>query len=163
MKNIQTMLEDIRQETAWTAFLTGRKTLSEPVMEAMRNVPRTQFVPSNLASMAFDNGPLPIGFGQTISQPFIVALMTDFLDIKEASDSILEIGTGSGYQTAVLSQLAACVYTVELIDELSMEAEQRFQKLNYTNIQTRVGNGYEGWPEHAPYDGIIVTAAAPFI
>jgi len=132
-------------------------------MEAMRTVPRAQFVPSNLASMAFDNGPLPIGFGQTISQPFIVALMTDFLDIKEGSDSILEIGTGSGYQTAVLSQLAGSVYTVELIDDLSMEAEQRFQKLNYTNIKTRIGNGYEGWPEHAPYDGIIVTAAAPFI
>ena len=163
MKNIQTMLEDIRQETSWTAFLTGRKTLSDAVMEAMRNVPRAQFVPFDLENRAFDNGPLPIGFGQTISQPFIVALMTDFLDIREGCDSILEIGTGSGYQTAVLSLLAANVYTVELIDELSVAAEARFKALNYTNIRTRIGNGYEGWPEHAPYDGIIVTAAAPYI
>ncbi|MGR8941994.1 MAG: protein-L-isoaspartate(D-aspartate) O-methyltransferase [Gammaproteobacteria bacterium] len=162
MKNIQTMLNDIRQETAWTAFLTGRKTLSEGVMEAMRKVPRAQFVPPDLASMAFDNGPLPIGHGQTISQPFIVALMTEFLAVKD-SDSILEIGTGSGYQTAVLSLLAATVYTVELIDELSEEAQARFQQLNYRNIRACVGNGYAGWPEHAPYDGIIVTAAAPYI
>ncbi|MEC4750620.1 protein-L-isoaspartate(D-aspartate) O-methyltransferase [Methylomicrobium sp. Wu6] len=162
MKNIHRMLEDIRQETVMTAFLTGRKTLSPEVMDAMRDVPRDQFVDPGMASMAFDNGPLPIGYGQTISQPFIVALMTDLLAIK-STDAILEIGTGSGYQTAILSQLAAQVYTLEVIEDLSLEALERFEKLGYQNIHAKVGNGYDGWPEQAPYDGIIVTAAAPYV
>jgi len=162
MKNIHRMLEDVRQETILTAFLTGRKTLSPEVMEAMRDVPRAQFVDSGLTSLAFDNGPLPIGYGQTISQPFIVALMTDLLAIKP-TDALLEIGTGSGYQTAVLSQLAARVYTLEVIEDLSLDAVARFEKLGYRNISAKVGNGYDGWPEQAPYDGIIVTAAAPYV
>jgi protein-L-isoaspartate(D-aspartate) O-methyltransferase len=162
MKNIHRMLEDIKQETVLTAFLTGRKTLSPEVMEAMGEVPREQFVAPEMLPMAFDNGPLPIGYGQTISQPFIVALMTDLLDVTR-TDKVLEIGTGSGYQTAILSLLAERVYTVEVIEELSAEAAARFKKLAYPNIHVKTGNGYEGWPEQAPYDGIIVTAAAPYI
>jgi protein-L-isoaspartate(D-aspartate) O-methyltransferase len=162
MKNIHRMLEDIKQETVLTAFLTGRKTLSPEVMEAMGEVPREQFVAPEMLPMAFDNGPLPIGYGQTISQPFIVALMTDLLDVTR-TDKVLEIGTGSGYQTAILSLLAERVYTVEVIEELSAEAAARFKKLDYPNIHVKTGNGYEGWPEQAPYDGIIVTAAAPYI
>jgi protein-L-isoaspartate(D-aspartate) O-methyltransferase len=162
MKNIHRMLEDIKQETALTAFLTGRKTLSPEVMEAMGEVPREQFVAPEMSPMAFDNGPLPIGYGQTISQPFIVALMTDLLEVIR-TDKVLEIGTGSGYQTAILSLLADRVYTVEVIEALSVEAAARFKKLDYPNIHVKTGNGYEGWPEQAPYDGIIVTAAAPYI
>lgn len=159
---MQTMLTDIEQETAYTSILTGREKLSERVMDAMSEVPRDQFVPPALTTSAFDNGPLPIGSGQTISQPYIVALMTDLLEIGEGA-SILEIGTGSGYQTAILSLLAEKVYTVEIIRSLSEKARARFESLHYTNIKTRIGNGYDGWPEHAPYDGIIVTAAAPHI
>jgi protein-L-isoaspartate(D-aspartate) O-methyltransferase len=162
MKNIHRMLEDIKQETVATAFLTGRKTLSPEVMEAMAKVPREQFVAPGMQSMAFDNGPLPIGYGQTISQPFIVALMSDLLGAQR-THTILEIGTGSGYQTAILSHLAAQVYTVEVIDDLSSEAAARFARLHYRNIHVKTGNGYDGWPEQGPYDGIIVTAAAPYI
>lgn len=162
MKNIHRMLEDIKQETQSTAFLTGRKALSPEVMAAMGKVPREQFVAPEMEPMAFDNGPLPIGYGQTISQPFIVALMTDLLGTKR-TDRILEIGTGSGYQSAILSLLAGQVYTVEVIEDLSAEAAVRFEKLGYRNIHVKTGNGYEGWPEHAPYDGVIVTAAAPYI
>lgn len=162
MKNIHRMLEDIKQETQSTAFLTGRKALSPEVMAAMRKVPREQFVAPGMEPMAFDNGPLPIGYGQTISQPFIVALMTDLLGAK-LTDRILEIGTGSGYQSAILSLLAGQVYTVEVIEDLSVEAAARFEKLGYRNIHVKTGNGYEGWPEQAPYDGVIVTAAAPYI
>jgi protein-L-isoaspartate(D-aspartate) O-methyltransferase len=162
MKNIHRMLEDIKQETLFTALLTGRQALSPKVMEAMEAVPREQFVTPEMKPMAFDNGPLPIGYGQTISQPFIVALMTDLLDAKQ-SDKILEVGTGSGYQTAILSLLAGQVYTIEVIEDLSSEAGARFKKLNYRNIHVKTGDGYEGWPEQAPYDGIIVTAAAPHV
>ncbi len=162
MKTIHTMLADIEQETAYTSLFTGRETLSERVMAAMSQVPREIFVPPELASHAFDNGPLPIGSGQTISQPYIVALMTDLLEI-EKKDAILEIGTGSGYQTAILSLLADKVYTVEVIQDLSEDAEARFKALHYDNIKTRIGNGYAGWPDYAPYDGIIVTAAATHI
>jgi protein-L-isoaspartate(D-aspartate) O-methyltransferase len=162
MNDMQTMLADIRRETAYTSLFTGREKLSERVMEAMSEVPREKFIPPALTERAFNNGPLPIGSGQTISQPFIVALMTDLLEVGEQT-SILEIGTGSGYQTAVLSLLAEKVYSVEIIPSLSEEAEARFKEMHYDNIKTRIGNGYEGWPEFAPYDGIIVTAAAPHI
>jgi protein-L-isoaspartate(D-aspartate) O-methyltransferase len=117
-------------------------------------------VPAALQAAAYDNGPLPIGHEQTISQPYIVALMTDLLQLGP-DDQVLEIGTGSGYQTAILSCLAKAVYTVEVIPELGEAAAGKLTALNYTNIHYRIGNGYEGWPEHAPYDAIIVTAAAP--
>ena len=131
-------------------------------MDALREVPREKFVDPNYLAHAYDNGPLPIGFGQTISQPYIVALMTDLLDLT-AESRVLEIGTGSGYQTAVLSKLAKKVYTIERVKELAAMAKQRLQDLGYRNIETRCSNGYTGWKEQAPFDGIIVTAAATHI
>jgi protein-L-isoaspartate(D-aspartate) O-methyltransferase len=162
MTGIERMISDIVSEVNYTRSMIGRDKLSERVMKAMRQVPRQEFVPEALKPFAFDNGPLSIGHGQTISQPYIVALMTDLLEPKE-TDTILEIGTGSGYQTAVLSQVVKQVYSVELIAELSEAAKARLQKHHYNNVETRIGNGYLGWPEHAPYDGIIVTAAASHI
>jgi protein-L-isoaspartate(D-aspartate) O-methyltransferase len=156
------MIAEIEAEVEYTRALTGRKALDPRVMAAMARVPREQFVPDDLRAAAYDNGPLPIGHGQTISQPYIVALMTDLLTL-EADDRVLEIGTGSGYQTALLSCLAKTVYTVELLPELGERAARRLAALDYANIEYRIGNGYQGWPEHAPYDAIIVTAAAPEI
>lgn len=156
------MLSDIRAEASYTRHMTGRKDLSKRVMRAIETVPREQFVPQNMQASAFDNGPLPIGHGQTISQPFIVALMSDLLDTT-AEHRVLEIGTGSGYQTAVLAQLCRQVYSLEVIPQLSEAANKRLQSLGYRNVRLRCGNGYEGWPEQAPYDGIIVTAAAPYV
>jgi protein-L-isoaspartate(D-aspartate) O-methyltransferase len=156
------MLHDIKAEVRYTRELIGREALDERVMQAMGEVPREKFVPPNMKGAAFENGPLPIGHGQTISQPYIVALMTDLLE-PEAGHSILEIGTGCGYQTAILSRLCATVYTVEVVRDLGVAAAERLQALGYHNIEFLVGNGYVGWPEHAPYDGIIVTAAASHI
>jgi protein-L-isoaspartate(D-aspartate) O-methyltransferase len=158
--SVKRMIADIEAEVEYTHTLTGRKALDPRVMAAMGRVPREKFVPSEMQYAAYDNGPLPIGHGQTISQPYIVALMTDLLRL-DPDDRVLEIGTGSGYQTAVLSCLAKAVYTVELIAELGEVAAARLAALDYANINYRIGNGYEGWPEHAPYDAVIVTAAAP--
>ena len=158
----QRMIEEIESEVAFTRHMIGRDHLDPRVMAAMREVPRDAFVPPDLREAAFDNGPLPIGHGQTISQPYIVALMTDLLQLR-SEHSVLEIGTGSGYQTAILSRLCRQVYSIEVVPELSQAAQQLFQRLGYGNIQTRTGNGYQGWLEYAPYDGIIVTAAAGYI
>ncbi len=158
----QEMLEDINAEVRYTHSLIGKDTLDPRVMEAMRKVPRDEFVPPDMRAAAFENGPLPIGYGQTISQPYIVALMTDML-APEPEHRILEIGTGSGYQTAILSQLCSKVYSVEVVAELGAIAAELFKRLGYHNIEMRIGDGYQGWPEHAPYDGIIVTAAATHI
>jgi len=158
----QDMLHDIELEVRYTREMIGREALAARVMQAMGEVPREKFVPPNMQGAAFENGPLPIGHGQTISQPYIVALMTDLLE-PEADHSILEIGTGCGYQTAILSRLCATVYTVEVVRELGEAAADRLQSLGYGNIEFLIGNGYTGWPEHAPYDGIIVTAAASHI
>jgi protein-L-isoaspartate(D-aspartate) O-methyltransferase len=128
----------------------------------MGQVPRHEFVPNSSVIYAYTNGPAPIGHGQTISQPYIVALMTDLL-APESDDVILEVGTGSGYQTAVLSRLAHKVYSVENIAALSQQAGERLQRLGYQNVELCAADGYYGWPEHAPYDGIIVTAAAPHV
>ena len=125
----------------------------------MERVPRHLFVAPEFRSQAYGDHPLPIGYGQTISQPYIVALMTELLHL-EAQDRVLEIGTGSGYQAAILAEIVREVYSVETIPELAEEAAARLRELGYTNVQVRTGDGYEGWPEHAPYDGIIVTAAA---
>ena len=154
----QRMIEDIISEVAFTRSMIGRDHLEQRVMDVMSIVPRDRFVPDDLRHAAFENGPLPIGHGQTISQPYIVALMTDLL-ATQPDYVILEIGTGSGYQTAILSLLCKQVYTMELVPELSRLARQRFESMDYQNIESKVGNGYQGWPEHAPYDGIIVTAA----
>ena len=156
------MLAEIEQEVAYTSRMIGKSRLDPRVMQAMGQVAREVFVPPDLQAYACDNGPLPIGHGQTISQPYIVALMTDLLQL-EPGHRVLEIGTGSGYQTAVLAELARKVFTMELIAELGEASLLRLQRLHYTNIEYRTGNGYLGWPEHAPYDAIIVTAAAPYI
>jgi protein-L-isoaspartate(D-aspartate) O-methyltransferase len=161
-KKQQQMIDDIETEVKLTRHMTGRDNLAPRVMAAMGEVPRDAFVPSALKHAAFSNGPLPIGHGQTISQPYIVALMTDMLQLRP-EDRVLEIGTGSGYQTAILSRLARQVYSVEVVPELSKKAQDIFQQLGYENIHIRIGNGYEGWAEHAPYDGIIVTAAASHV
>jgi protein-L-isoaspartate(D-aspartate) O-methyltransferase len=130
------------------------------VLDAIKRVPRHQFVPDHLQDHAYEDRPLPIGQGQTISQPFVVALMTQALDLTPES-KVLEIGTGSGYQTAILAELAGDVYTVEVRPELQERARRILEDLGYTNIHYRVGDGWEGWPEQAPFDAIIVTAAAP--
>ena len=128
------------------------------VLAALRAVPRHEFVPGEVSRMAYTNQPLPIGFGQTISQPLIVALMTDLLQVKP-SDRVLEIGTGSGYQAAVLSVLVREVYSIEIVPELAKSAASALSRLGYANVTTRIGDGYQGWEEHAPYDAVIVTAA----
>jgi protein-L-isoaspartate(D-aspartate) O-methyltransferase len=129
-----------------------------PVLEAMRAVPRHEFVPAEVAGQAYADRSLPIGLGQTVSQPYIVALMTHLLEVKPGA-RVLEIGTGSGYQAAVLARLAGEVYSVEIVEELGKRAAQTLQRLGYANITARIGDGYQGWAEHAPYDGIVVTAA----
>ena len=130
------------------------------VLRALERVPRHRFVPGEYQDDAYGDHPLPIGYGQTISQPYIVALMTQLLCLGSA-DRVLEIGTGCGYQTAVLAEIAGAVYSVEIVPELAAPAAARLQELGYTHVHTRQGDGYEGWPGHAPYEGIIVTAAAP--
>jgi protein-L-isoaspartate(D-aspartate) O-methyltransferase len=152
------MVEDIAALARETGAETGRGVLSENVMTAMARVPRHEFVPEAVRRNAYDNRPLSIGQGQTISQPFIVALMTELMDVQPG-DRVLEIGTGSGYQAAVLSQLAGTVYTVEIVEPLAREAGRRFERLGYRNIVAKTGDGYQGWPEHAPFDAIMVTAA----
>lgn len=153
------MLEAIRDSTADTVEYTGRSKLSERVMAQMAAVPRHEFVGEDMRSRAYLNSALPITHGQTISQPFIVALMTDFLD-PEPDHVILEVGTGSGYQAAVLSGLVKHIYSIEIIAGLTESAGQVLDRLGYDNITLKTGDGYLGWPEHAPFDGIIVTAAA---
>jgi len=156
------LLEDIRAELRYTCSLIGRDTFGERVMTAMAEIPRHYFVPDYEQRYAYTNGPLPIGHGQTISQPFIVALMTDLLACG-SGDCVLEIGTGSGYQAAILSRLVGQVRSVEIIPELARQSAVRLARLGYTNIETRHSDGYTGWPEFAPYDGILVTAAAPAV
>jgi protein-L-isoaspartate(D-aspartate) O-methyltransferase len=158
----QKMLQDIEAEIRYTRSMIGRDAFDERVMAAMAEVPRDQFVPGHEQHDAYANGPLAIGHGQTISQPYIVALMTDLLECGP-QDKVLEIGTGSGYQAAVLSRVVARVYSVEIIPELARQSTERLARLGYTNVETRNADGYAGWPEHAPYNGILVTAAAPSV
>ncbi|MFQ6017178.1 MAG: protein-L-isoaspartate(D-aspartate) O-methyltransferase [Kiloniellaceae bacterium] len=136
--------------------------IAAPVLQAMGRVPRHEFVPRNLRNAAYQDRPLPIGYGQTISQPYIVALMTDLLKV-DPGDVVLEVGTGSGYQAAVLADLDVQVYTIEIVPELGRQAAARLDRLGYDKARTRVGDGYYGWKEHAPFDGIVVTAAANHI
>ena len=159
---IQAMLRTIKEECLFTGGLTGRYTLRQQVFDAMATVRREEFVPDELKPYAYDNSPLPIGNGQTISQPFIVALMTDLLE-PEPDDTILEIGTGSGYQAAVLSQMVRKVYSLEIIPDLAQQAARRLRQLGYDRVEVIASDGSSGLPEHAPYEGIIVTAAAPRI
>jgi protein-L-isoaspartate(D-aspartate) O-methyltransferase len=158
-RQTQGMIDDIEREVRLTSEMIGRNRLAAKVMSAMASTPRDKFIPKTQLEFAYNNGPLSIGCGQTISQPYIVALMTDLLQLED-DHVVLEIGTGSGYQAAILSQLCKQVYSIEYVPELAELARLRLQKLGYNNIETKTGNGYDGWPEHAPYDGIIVTAAA---
>ncbi len=153
------LLDDLRDEVRDTASYTGRSALTAGVLEAFRSVPRHLFVADELQSSAYANHPLPIGHGQTISQPYIVALMTDLI-APCAEDRVLEVGTGSGYQAAVLSRLVKQVYSIEIIAPLAEQARRRLQQLGFGNVDVCAGNGHLGWPEHAPYDAIVVTAAA---
>jgi protein-L-isoaspartate(D-aspartate) O-methyltransferase len=152
------MVREIEESVDETSVYLGKSSLSPPVMNAMATVPRHEFVPSEWRQFAYLNRPLPIGSGQTISQPYIVALMTDLAEVGPDA-VVLEIGTGSGYQAAVLSGLVAHVYSIEILGELSARAGKVLERLGYDNITLRVGDGYRGWPEHAPYDAIVVTAA----
>ena len=152
------MVEEIVALVRESRAATGRATLSERVLAAMAKVPRHDFVPANQKAAAYANRPLPIGLGQTISQPFVVALMTDLMEVKPG-DRVLEIGTGSGYQAAVLAELAGTVYTIEIVEPLAREAAGRLKQLGYRNVVAKSGDGYQGWPEHAPFDAIMVTAA----
>lgn len=153
------LLREIAGDARITSDYTGRVAFDPRVMDTLANVPRHEFVPPDLQPAAYENRPLPIGYGQTISQPYIVALMTDMLNPK-SGDVMLEVGTGSGYQAAVLAKLIKQVYTIEIIPPLAKRATERLKRLRYDNVTTRVGDGYYGWEAHAPFDGIIVTAAA---
>jgi len=156
------MVEEIEADVARTARSIGTEELDPRVMETMATVPRHEFVPPELAGEAYLNQPLPIGHGQTISQPYIVALMTHLLE-PEPGDVMLEVGTGSAYQAAVLAGLVERVYTVEIIPPLAESAAARLERLGIDNVEVRAGDGYHGWVEHAPFDGIVVTAAASHV
>ncbi len=153
------MLREIEAEARYTRELIGCERFSSRVMEAIKRVPRHEFVGRGLEAHAYDNGPLPIGCGQTISQPYIVALMSDLAGVRQGQ-KVLEVGTGSGYQTAVLAELGAQVYTIEIIAALAAEAAGRLARLGYDGVHSRLGDGYHGWVEAAPFDAVIVTAAA---
>ena len=158
----QQMVDVIKDDVHTTEKAINKKSFNKVVMQAMNTVPRHEFVPAGLRSQAYENRPLPIGHGQTISQPYIVALMTDLLE-PEPDQRILEIGTGSGYQAAVLAQLVAQVYSIEIIEALGESSTQLLSQLGYDNVKTRIADGYNGWSQHAPFDGIIVTAAISHI
>ena len=153
------MARTVADEVLWTNRYLGKTALDPRVAAAFAAVPREEFVPPELVEFAYENRPLPIGQGQTISQPYIVAVMTDLLHPRPG-DRVLEIGTGCGYQAAVLARVVARVFTVETVPELAKEAAARLKRLGIGNVELRQGDGNKGWPEHAPYDGIIVTAAA---
>ena len=155
----------IAEVVADAVFLTaqlGKSAFAARVIDVMGKIPRHEFVPLELRPYAYINSPLPVGYGKTISQPFIIALMTDLLE-PQPGDVVLEVGAGVGYQASVLSELVKRVYSIELIEELALETRRRLGRLGYRNIEVGVGNGYYGWSEHAPFDKIIVTAAPDLI
>lgn len=158
-KELVRLIEDDVRETSHEL---NKNELDPRVLKAMLRVPRHEFVPDDQRQYAYENRPLPIGYGQTISQPYIVAIMTDMLALKPG-DRVLELGTGSGYQAAILGELASEVYTIEIVEPLGRRAAQTLKRLGYDNVHTRIGDGYYGWPEQAPFDAIIVTAAASHI
>lgn len=152
------LVEEVRN----FASLAGDDAISDDVLESLNTVERHRFVPRGAIPYAYENRPLSIGWGQTISQPYIVAMMTDLLE-PQPDDVVLEVGTGSGYQAAILSGLVAHVYTIEIIEGLAEQSGERLQRLGFDNVSTRLGDGYFGWQEHAPFDSIIVTAAATHV
>lgn len=156
------LVSEIEAEAAAVGGWCGQRRIDPRVLDAIASVPREMFVDPEEEAFAYANVPLPIGYGQTISQPFIVALMTDLLETK-AEDIVLEIGTGSGYQAAILAQLVQHVYSIEIIEELAHSARACLERLEIDNVSVRCGDGHRGWPEQAPFDGILVTAAAPVV
>jgi protein-L-isoaspartate(D-aspartate) O-methyltransferase len=158
----QRLVREIERDVRDTAEYLNRRELDERVMAAMASVPRHEFVRPQDRHRAYENRPLPIGYGQTISQPYIVAIMTDLLDPAPGCKA-LEVGTGSGYQAAVLAKLCDDVYTLEIVEELGKQAGPRLERLGYENVHVRIGDGYYGWPEAAPFDVIVVTAVAGHI
>ena len=158
----QALIAEIEDDVRATAIHINKKSFNKAVMKAMDSVPRHEFVPASLYSKAYENRPLPIGYGQTISQPYIVALMTDLVQ-PQPGQHVLEIGTGSGYQAAVLAELVERVYSIEIIEQLGESTKLRLDRLGYNNIKTRIADGYNGWPEQAPFDSILVTAAISHI
>jgi protein-L-isoaspartate(D-aspartate) O-methyltransferase len=152
------LLCEIQGNALETETYTGRRRFSDTVMAALARVPRHKFLPPELKKVAYINRPQPIGFGQTISQPYIVAVMTDLLDLK-STDKVLEIGTGSGYQAAVLASIADSVFSMESVKSLAESAAERLKELAFDNVKVRHGDGYKGWPEEAPFDAIMITAA----
>lgn len=156
------MVSSIREMVQDTREFTGKAELSEQVYAAIGKVPRHEFVPADMKPHAYLNSPLPIGHEQTISQPYIVALMTDLAHVDKDS-IVLEVGTGSGYQAAVLAELVRHVYTIEIVEALGVSARKNLQRLGYENVTVQIGDGYHGWQEHAPFDAILVTAAAEHI
>ncbi|MFC2087958.1 protein-L-isoaspartate(D-aspartate) O-methyltransferase [Calditrichota bacterium] len=153
---------DSQRESMVQTQIFSRGVKDKNVLEAMRKVPRHKFVPNNVKDLAYIDDPLPIGEEQTISQPYIVAYMTEQLELKK-EDKVLEIGTGSGYQAAILAEIVDSVFTIEIVDVLAKRAQNTLQDLNYKNVYVKSGDGYQGWKEHAPFDAIIITAAPPRI
>ena len=158
----QQMIAEIVAETVFLTPQLGKAALNGQVIAAMNTIPRHEFVPLEIQPYGYLNRPLPIGYGKTISQPFIVALMTDLLE-PQPDDVVLEVGAGVGYQAAILAALVKQVYSIEIIEELALNTERRLRRLGYRHIYVRTGNGYYGWAEHAPFDKIIVTAAPELI
>jgi protein-L-isoaspartate(D-aspartate) O-methyltransferase len=158
----QKLLDEIAQDVRDTATFLNRRELDERVMRTLGRVPRHEFVPASERDAAYENRPLPIGHGQTISQPYIVAIMTDLVEPRPGCRAF-ELGTGSGYQAAILSELCENVYTVEIVEPLGIEARKRLERLGRSNVAVRIGDGYYGWAEHAPFDVIVVTAVASHI
>jgi protein-L-isoaspartate(D-aspartate) O-methyltransferase len=154
--------DTVQREAMVAQQIEARGIRNRALVRAMRTTPRHLFVPANVRSMAYEDHPLPIGYEATISQPYVVALMTELLDVK-AQSRVLEIGTGSGYQAAILAQLAAEVYSIEIVPELAKSAAETLRSLGHKNVTVRHGDGYKGWPEKAPFDRIILTAAPPAI
>ena len=158
----QHLVEVIEQDVRDTSLYLDKEALDPRVITAMARVPRHEFVPAAQRPRAYTNRPLPIGHGQTISQPYIVALMSDLIK-PQADYRVLELGTGSGYQAAILAELTGQVYSIEIIEALGKQATERLSRLGYDNVTTRIGDGYYGWEEHAPFDAIVVTAAASHV
>jgi protein-L-isoaspartate(D-aspartate) O-methyltransferase len=158
----QLMVKEIEETVRFTSEYTGKQALDPQILEVLKKVPRHEFIPSSMQAFAYLNQPLPIGNNQTISQPYIVALMTELASINRES-IVLEVGTGSGYQAAVLAELVKHVYSIEIVEELGKRASETLQRLGYHNATVRIGDGYHGWLEHAPYDAILVTAAPEII
>lgn len=158
----QQMVAEVVAETVFLTPRLGKAALNARVIEVMAKIPRHEFVPVELRPHAYVNRPLPVGYDKTISQPFIVAVMTDLLE-PQPGDVVLEVGAGVGYQAAILAELVKQVYSIEIIEELALGAKRRLHRLGYRNVEVRIGNGYYGWPEHAPFDKIMVTAAPDLI